>query len=173
MKIQEYVAALKAEFTAEELPFIAAQCRTLAFEFESGVLSSHVDQATRKDAETIAALREKLAPFFHPKVVNLVSTLWEAEELPLLSDIAGGLTPQSARERHMESIRVVSAQALSSDEQSRIEKGIHEHLGIPAVIEFRVDSSIVGGIVIKGAGIVIDNSIFARLNQVTRALLSH
>jgi F-type H+-transporting ATPase subunit b len=68
-----------------------------------------------------------------------------------------------------ESAEVTSALPLSKDEEERIKKDVLAKVGAQAVT-FRVDPSILGGLVIKVGDKVLDNSVAGRLDGLRQSL---
>lgn len=68
------------------------------------------------------------------------------------------------------SATVTSALPLSDSEKSTVEKDLRAQLGGEAAIEFKVDPSILGGLVVRVGGKVIDGSVAARLSELQQSL---
>ncbi len=65
---------------------------------------------------------------------------------------------------------VTSALPLSSEEQEAVKKNVLEKLGDSATVTFRVDPSILGGLVIKVGDRVIDGSVAGQLQEMRQVL---
>jgi F-type H+-transporting ATPase subunit b len=66
--------------------------------------------------------------------------------------------------------KVISALPLSAEEQAIISKDLAGHLGGEPQIEFAVDPSVVGGIVVRVGDRVIDGSVAAQLESLRASL---
>jgi F-type H+-transporting ATPase subunit b len=66
--------------------------------------------------------------------------------------------------------RVTSALPLSADEQATVASDLAEHLGERPELEFEVDPSILGGLVIKVGDRVVDGSVAAKLTALQEQL---
>lgn len=65
---------------------------------------------------------------------------------------------------------VTSALPLTSEEQQQVKKDVSERFGEPVTISFRVDPSILGGIVLRVGDQVVDGSVAAQLGTLQKAL---
>ncbi len=65
---------------------------------------------------------------------------------------------------------VTSALPLSDAEKSTVEQDLRGQLGKEASIEFKVDPSILGGLVVRVGGKVIDGSVAAKLTELRQSL---
>ena len=65
---------------------------------------------------------------------------------------------------------VTSALPLSADETKRIEKGLKDQLGNEAEIEFKVNPSILGGLVVRVGDKVVDGSVSGKLTSLEQSL---
>jgi F-type H+-transporting ATPase subunit delta len=65
---------------------------------------------------------------------------------------------------------VVSAQALSADDEKRLADALNKRLGREIKIVSKVDESLLGGAIIRAGDIVIDGSIQGRLDKLSTTL---
>jgi len=65
---------------------------------------------------------------------------------------------------------VTSALPLNDDETKRIEKGLKDQLGNEAEIEFKVNPSILGGLVVRVGDKVVDGSVSGKLTSLEQSL---
>ncbi|GMR10503.1 MAG: hypothetical protein BMS9Abin28_1324 [Anaerolineae bacterium] len=69
-----------------------------------------------------------------------------------------------------QSATVTSALPLSSDETQRIERSLRDQLGSEAEIEFQVNPSILGGLVVRVGDKIVDGSVSGRLAALEQSL---
>ena len=62
-------------------------------------------------------------------------------------------------------VEVISATALSSDQEGRYAAALQKKLGRSVRLHTRVDGSLLGGAVLKAGDLVIDGSIKGRLER--------
>ncbi|WP_283805068.1 ATP synthase F1 subunit delta [Lentilactobacillus rapi] len=68
---------------------------------------------------------------------------------------------------------VVSATELSDDQRDRLAKAFEKRVGAAKVIfDTKVDSSLIGGVMIKSSDMTIDGSVKTRINKVKELLLN-
>jgi F-type H+-transporting ATPase subunit b len=65
---------------------------------------------------------------------------------------------------------VTSALPLSDAEQASVQKDLHAQLGSEAAVDFKVDPSILGGLVVRVGGKVIDGSVAGKLAGLGQSL---
>ncbi len=68
------------------------------------------------------------------------------------------------------SANVVSALPLTADEQAIVKNDILSKMGTQSVVDFRVDPSILGGLVIHAGDIVLDGSVAGQLETLRQSL---
>jgi F-type H+-transporting ATPase subunit b len=68
------------------------------------------------------------------------------------------------------SAEVVSALPLTQDEQEIVKKDILARMGTQSVVDFRVDPSILGGLVIYAGDKVLDGSVAGQLDELHKSL---
>jgi F-type H+-transporting ATPase subunit b len=69
-----------------------------------------------------------------------------------------------------DSAEVVSALPLTEDEQEIVRKDVLSRMGTQSVIDFRVDPSILGGLVIHAGDKVLDGSVAGQLDELHKSL---
>lgn len=67
---------------------------------------------------------------------------------------------------------VYSAVPLSSEQQERVRQQLQAQYQVPLDLQFQVDESIIGGLIIRVGDQVLDNSLRTRLNNVQRGMLA-
>ena len=68
------------------------------------------------------------------------------------------------------SAEVTSALPLTEEEQSLVKKDVLQKIGDAASISFRVDPSILGGLIVKVGDRVVDGSVAGQLTNLQRSL---
>jgi F-type H+-transporting ATPase subunit b len=69
------------------------------------------------------------------------------------------------------SAEVTSAVTLTADEKEIVKKDVLSKLGSQATVSFRVDPSILGGLVVKAGGKVLDASVAGQLESLKQSLV--
>ena len=170
----------------------SAYARTL---FELASLSDSVDETDRGLVSAAAAVRGNLdlrgaltdasvpaetkrgvlrdifGEAVTPEVLALVTLLVERGHTDLLGDVSRAYGRIAEEERGIVVAQVTTAVPLDDALRSKLAEKLSASLGRPVTLREQVDASILGGIVIKVAGRVLDGSISSQLADV-RATLS-
>jgi F-type H+-transporting ATPase subunit b len=107
------------------------------------------------------------------KVINEALDAKRQQKLidEFFSGIEGGkVIVVEGEELDGDSAVVTSALPLSADETKRIEKGLKDQLGSEAEIEFKVNPSILGGLVVRVGDKVVDGSVSGKLTSLEQSL---
>jgi F-type H+-transporting ATPase subunit delta len=67
---------------------------------------------------------------------------------------------------------VTTAVSLDSAQTERIEQRIEKATGLKARIDARVDPAIIGGLVLRARGVLLDASVKRELDEIHRALIN-
>jgi len=107
------------------------------------------------------------------KVIN--EALDEKRQQKLIDEFFSGLEGGKVivlegEELEGQSAIVTSALPLSGDETNRIEKGLKDQLGGEAEVEFKVNPSILGGLVVRVGDKVVDGSVSGKLTSLEQSL---
>ena len=103
---------------------------------------------------------------------NYLRVLSEHRRLQLLPEIAVLYAQLRAEEERSQKVHVTSAYPLSSEQQEKLAEKMAARLGRSVQIETEIDSSIIGGVIVKAGDMVIDGSLRARLNKLADAMIS-
>ncbi len=103
---------------------------------------------------------------------NFVRLLVENRRLNLLPEIVAQFELLRAEAESRLEATVVSAFPLDAVQLKSLEQGLKRKLGRDVHLSARVDSALVGGVVIRAGDLVIDGSVQGRLTELT-SFLSH
>ena len=101
---------------------------------------------------------------------NFVRVLAENRRLGIVRGIASAFEAERARAEKRSDVAITTAHALSAAEQNAITVAMTNRLGTKVDLSLDVDSSLIGGVVIRTGDTVIDASIRGRLNQLKQTL---
>ena len=96
---------------------------------------------------------------------NFVSLLAANRRLGFLPEIAALFEQMKADVENVVDVEVVSATALSSEQESRYAAALQKKLGRSVRLHTKVDRTLLGGAVLKAGDLVIDGSIKGRLER--------
>ncbi len=103
---------------------------------------------------------------------NYLRVLSENRRLELLPEIAALYAQLRAEEEHSQHVQVISAYPLSQTQQDKLAEKMAARLGRSVDLITEIDSSILGGVIVKAGDLVIDGSLRARLSKLADAMIS-
>jgi F-type H+-transporting ATPase subunit delta len=121
-------------------------------------------------AERQARLNAILPPATRPDVKNFLYMLLREGHLGLLNEVIADLTRLVAQRPGVQVAHVTSAVPLTSDEQEALRQRAHARYGSEVELDFHVDPSILGGVILQVGDKVIDGSIAGRLTTLHERL---
>lgn len=104
----------------------------------------------------------------NPLALNLVYLMVARSRLGMGSEIAGEYQRLLDNYRGIEPAEVITAVTLDDEEKRMLEKRLSDVVGKKVVIEAKVDPSLVGGIVARVGGKLLDGSTHSRLEALKR-----
>jgi F-type H+-transporting ATPase subunit delta len=103
-------------------------------------------------------------------VRNAMLVLVEKGRLPLLHDLSVAFTELAAEQEKILDIEVTTAVELDGDQADALSQQIEAATGLQARLETRVDPGIIGGLVLRARGVLLDASVRRELDEIHRAL---
>lgn len=101
---------------------------------------------------------------------HFVSLLAQNRRLGFLPEIAALFEQMKAEVENAVDVEVIAASKLTPDQESRYAAALQKKLGRQVRLHTRVDSSLLGGAVLKAGDLVIDGSIKGRLERLATEL---
>jgi F-type H+-transporting ATPase subunit delta len=101
---------------------------------------------------------------------NLIKVLSENDRLSLIPEICTLYEAYRDEDKGVIEAEVVSAKALSKDDEKKLAAALNKRLGCEVKIVSKVDESLLGGAIIHAGDLVIDGSIQGRLGELATAL---
>ncbi len=103
---------------------------------------------------------------------KFLQALADNDRLLLLSEIRNQYEELKAEEEKSLDVEVVSAYELSEAQSSALKNALNKKFEKEISIESRVDSSLIGGAIIRAGDVVIDGSVRGKLTKLTETLVS-
>jgi F-type H+-transporting ATPase subunit delta len=103
-------------------------------------------------------------------VKNFLYTLLREGHLGMLDTVIADLARMVAQRSAAQVAHVTSAVPLTPDEQEAVRQRVHARYGSEVELDFRVDPSILGGVIVQVGDKVIDGSIAGRLTALHERL---
>jgi len=116
-------------------------------------------------------LTERLGDI-NPLALNLVYLLVTRGRLRMVGDIADEYQRLLDSYRGIERAEVTTAVTLDDKERQRLEKQLEVVVGKKVILEPKVDPSVLGGIVARIGGKLLDGSTLSKLTALKKALAS-
>jgi len=117
-----------------------------------------------------AVLREIFGESVTPEALAVSTLLVERGLAPLLGDVSRIYGEIAEAERGIVAAEITTAVPLDDALRASLTAKLAASLGRPVSLRENVDASIVGGVVIKVAGRVLDGSVASQLDSMRRAL---
>ena len=102
---------------------------------------------------------------------NFLQLLLKNRRTEALPDISTQYAERVARAEASVNAQVFTAHALSAAQRKALEGALEARLGLKVVLEETVDTSLLGGAIVKAGDMVIDGSAKGRLEKLTTALM--
>jgi F-type H+-transporting ATPase subunit delta len=102
---------------------------------------------------------------------NAVLVLAEHGRISLVADLASAYAELVAAEERILTVEVTTAVALDDAQVDALRKRLSAALGQEANVVATVDPEIIGGLVLRARGVLLDASIRRRLEDIRRALI--
>ena len=103
---------------------------------------------------------------------KFLQALADNDRLLILSEIRAQYEGLKAEEEKSLDVEVVSAYELSDAQKSTLTSALNTKFEKEISIESRVDSSLIGGAIIRAGDVVIDGSVRGKLTKLTETLVS-
>jgi F-type H+-transporting ATPase subunit delta len=130
-----------------------------------GALSSpEVDTRAKKAA--VAGLTEDA----HPLVANFLQVLIDRGRMAEFPEVARAFQERVARAEHRLDVEAITAVPMPDDLRKRVVQRIQGQTGATVELTESVDPDIVGGVVLRIGGVVVDGSLRRRLEELRQTL---
>jgi F-type H+-transporting ATPase subunit delta len=107
-----------------------------------------------------------------PLVRNGLMVLAEKGRLSLIHDVQIAFRELAAVEERVLDVEITSAVPLAAPQVDELERRISSATGLTARLSASVDPSIIGGLVIRARGVLLDASIRRELDNLRRTLIT-
>jgi len=134
------------------------------------VLLAELDDAELSFAKRQARLDALLPRDVRPEVRNFLYVLLRDGHMRLLKDVVADLTSLTTRGPQARTAHITSTLPLTADEQEAFRQRIHARFGPDVDLDFRVDSSLLGGVVVQVGDKIIDGSVAGKLSALHERL---
>ena len=123
-------------------------------------------------ADLIGLIADAVGGTLDQHIRNFLSTLADNRRLGLLPEIAVMFEALRAEVEKVADVQVVSAAPLEEAQRERLAQALKQRFKRDVRLHCEVDSSLIGGAVVRSGDFVIDGSIKARLERLASAMAS-
>lgn len=134
-------------------------------EFESILLSGILNRDQK-----IAVIDRVVKPFGSGMLTNFLRVLARHDRLDLLPQILNEAQLKFEISTGKQRVQLTSAVELSQETLNEIQQSLDQSLSFEPILETRVDSSLLGGVVIQIGDTVYDSSLSTRMKQLREQL---
>jgi F-type H+-transporting ATPase subunit delta len=103
---------------------------------------------------------------------NLLAVLINNDRIGLVHEVADAYRAELQERLGIRQAEIVTARALSEQEQGALEAGVGKLAGARISASFKLDASILGGTVVRIGSTVYDGSVRGRLERLKEALIA-
>ena len=164
---QKYAQAAYQHTTEDWLGVLSSVQDRLAAD---PALSAELDNAEISFAERQARLDPLLPSGARSDVKNFLYLLLREGHLGILSEVIVDLTRLATKGPEAQVARITSAVPLTPEEEQALRQRIHGRFGSDVDLDFRVDPSVLGGVIVQVGDKIIDGSLAAKLNALHERL---
>ena len=107
-----------------------------------------------------------------PLVRNAMLVLVDNGRLELLHDVSVAYAELAAEQERILDIEVTTAVELGAAQVQQLQQSIEQATGLSARLEAKIDPAIIGGIVLRARGVLLDASVQRELEEIHRALIT-
>jgi F-type H+-transporting ATPase subunit delta len=107
-----------------------------------------------------------------PLVRNFLLVLVDNGRLNLLHDISVSFSALAAEQERILDIEVTTAVPLDDAQSGRLAERIQTATGLRARLERKVDPDLLGGLVLRARGVLLDASVRRELDEIHRAMIT-
>ncbi|MGH6983203.1 MAG: F0F1 ATP synthase subunit delta [Stellaceae bacterium] len=121
-----------------------------------------------KQARAIGAVAERAG--LNPLMRNFLGLLARNRRLFALPEMIAGFLKILAERRGEVTAQVIAAQELSETQRKAVDERLRKAVGRKVAVDFRVDPSLLGGLVIKVGSRMVDASLKSKLARLALAM---
>ena len=124
--------------------------------------------AFEQRAKALEALSKELK--LSKQAERFLSLLFERGRISALSEMVSAFSVEADKSAEVVRVEVITARVIPFEESKGIEKAIKEKIGGRPVFNWEIDPEIIGGMVLKFGGHILDGSLKGRLKRIERDL---
>jgi F-type H+-transporting ATPase subunit delta len=136
--------------------------------FRSAILNPMFDKTQRASALESIAKKEQVSDI----VVRFIRLVFERDRIAFLPEIAESFADLANSAASVVKVEVTVAREIAGDESSQIEQSLSQHIAGSLEFDWKIDPEILGGMLVKYQGKVLDGSLHGRIQRIEKRLMS-
>jgi F-type H+-transporting ATPase subunit delta len=165
-------AAFEYALSQNELGSWSKQLTTVAVVAASATLKKVLSSPALTAEQRFKALIDVCGDELGDKVRNFLCVLAENKRLELLPDIQVQFEELKANQERSVDVDVVSAFPLDGELTRKLAQALRGKLQREVTVNASVDSSLLGGVLVRAGDVVIDGSVRGRLEKLAQAMVA-
>jgi F-type H+-transporting ATPase subunit delta len=162
----------EAAMEAGKVPQVNAELSQLAESFlhDDRVLRALLNPGLPDEAKhriVVSVLRDA-----DPLTRNGVLVLLDNGRMSLIGDVAAAFAEMAAEDEGVLHVEMTTAIEVDAERVDRIRSEISDATGLRAEIQATVDPDIIGGLVLRARGVLVDASVKRELDDIRRVLIT-
>jgi F-type H+-transporting ATPase subunit delta len=138
---------------------------------ETSEFKEWIGSQTVRATDKAAALKQALqGQKLSPAIASFIYLLAERQRLPLLAQITEGFQEELDKASGLCRGNVRSASALGQDERESIEKIVNKVINKKVIMSYKVDPTIIGGLIAEVGSYTFDDSLESHLRRMNEDL---
>ena len=114
--------------------------------------------------------KSKISSCWLNLIINFIGVISKNKRLSSLNNIIKNFFIINSEKRGDIVAEVTSAQDLNNVQKDKVEKQLYSKVGKKVSISYKVDKTIIGGLIIKFGSKMIDSSLITKLNNLNLAM---
>ena len=135
-------------------------------QFSTSIQNPMFEKGERLNALTEVAKKAQLPDV----VVRFLRVCFDRDRISHLPVIAAAFSQEADRAAALQRVEVTTARSVSQAEKESIEKSLTQHLSGSLLFTWKEDAAILGGLIIRYGGKVLDGSLGGKLARVEHRL---
>ena len=165
-------AAFEYAVAHSEVDTWAKQLELLTAIVSDAKVSEALASPTLTSAQTASVLTGLCGDELSQSVNNFVNILADNKRVALLPSVSEQFHVFKANREKSVDVTLISAQAVDSADEAKLAKVLTDKLEREVKISTEIDASLIGGVVVRTADLVIDGSVRGRLAKLAEAMNS-
>ena len=150
----------------------STQLATAAAVTQDGAMQSVLGNPSLTAEQQAQTMKDVCGDALDQHGAGFISILASNKRLPLLPDISALFEQYKANQEKTVDVKVYSAFEVAEDTRQTLAQVLRQKLERDVNVDSEIDTSLLGGVLIRAGDLVIDGSVRGRLNKLAEAMNS-